>query len=132
MIQLVLLWWAVSAPFVALVLFVDIAVELSPLFVGGGGESDSPPEVDVLSIVAGHLVGGAGAGVTLSTLWSRVGSAWTAAAAGFVAAVPFFLAIRIAVLGPLGWSLEGILGLGMRALPGLALGLILWWREGAR
>lgn len=131
MVQLVLLWWAVSAPLVALVLFVDIGVELSPLLVGGE-EPEASTELDVLSLVTGHLVGGMGAAVTLSILWPRVGSAWTGAAAGFVAAVPFFIAIRIAVLGPLGWSLEGVVGLGMRALLGVALGLILSWREGAR
>lgn len=68
----------------------------------------------------------------MSILWPRVAGAWTSAAAGFVAAVPFFLAIRIAVLGPLGWTLEGALGLGMRALLGVALGLILWRWGGGR
>lgn len=130
MVRLVLLWWAVSAPLVALVLFVDAAVELSPLLVGRGPESEPPTEVDVLPLVVGHLVGGVGAGVTWSILWSKVGSAGTAAAAGFVAAVPFFLAVRITVLGPLGWSLDGVFGLGMRALLGVALGVILW-RRGA-
>lgn len=130
-IRLVLLWWAVSAPVVALLLFVDMALEVSPLLFGEG-ESEAPTKVDVGPLVAGHLIGGAGAGVTLSTLWSRVGSSWAAAAAGFVAAIPFFLAIRIAVVGSLGWTLEGVLGLGMRALLGVALGLILWRGERAR
>jgi hypothetical protein len=130
-VHLIILWWAVSAPLVVLLLFVDVTVELSP-FVVGGEEVEPSTEIDVLPVVGGHVVGGAGAGAVLSILWSRVANTWTAAAAGFVAAIPFFLAIRIAVLGPLGWTLEGVLGLGMRALLGVALGLILWRWERAR
>ena len=81
----------------------------------------------ILRLVLGYAVGGITAGLVLDGLLPRARRQREAAVAGFFGAIPFFVAIRIAMQGWTDWAAEEWIRVAMLALVvGVASSRILW------
>lgn len=106
----------------AYALLLLLTLLLQPLARPPGG-----PGLPASGLVTAYLAGGVLMGAVLHVLWPRVGTAGEAVAAGMAAAIPFFFAVRLAVLGFGGWDPAHVAGLAMRIAAGGALaGFVLW------
>lgn len=98
----------------------------------GGTHAQLIPVGDLpfFRLILSYILGGLLAGIVLQWLWVRVRNPFRAALVGFVATLPFFFAMRMAVLGLTGWNAEHVLRVALPALvSGTVVGFLLWSRS---
>lgn len=88
--------------------------------------ADPPYARYILSYFSGGLLAGLARGV----LWPRARTELQAVLAGFATALPFFVAVHVAVRGWGEWSVLGAAELAIMAFIGGGLAVLILWRAG--
>ena len=84
-------------------------------------------QVPLIRLVLGYAVGGITAGLILDYLLPRAERRIEAALTGVIGAVPFFVAIRVAIKGSASWAPDELVRLGILALVvGVVSSRVLW------
>ena len=94
------------------------------------GASTAPPFADapVRQLLIAYFAGGIAAGILGTVLWPRIRTSTQAVLIGFVSAIPFFFAIRVAVRGVAYPSVLAALHLLLVALIGGGIVALICWR----